>query len=73
MGLPVDEVARGVLRISTTKIVGAVRAITVELGRNPADFALLAFGGGGGLVAVAVARELAGFVWAAARLVPTQP
>lgn len=58
LGLPVDQVALGVLRISTTKIVGAVRAITVELGHNPADFALLSFGGGGGLVAVDVAREL---------------
>ncbi|MDI1289299.1 MAG: hydantoinase/oxoprolinase family protein, partial [bacterium] len=58
LGLPLDEVARGVLRISTTKIVGAVRAITVELGHNPADFALLSFGGGGGLVGVDVAREL---------------
>jgi N-methylhydantoinase A len=58
LGMSVDTVARGVLRISTTKIQGAVRAITVELGHNPADFALLAFGGGGGLVAVDVAREL---------------
>ncbi len=58
LGMPVDAVARGVLRISTTKIVGAVRAITVELGHNPADFALLSFGGGGGLVGVDVAREL---------------
>jgi N-methylhydantoinase A len=58
LGMPLDEVARGVLRISTTKIVGAVRAITVELGHNPADFALLSFGGGGGLVGVDVAREL---------------
>lgn len=58
LNLPLDEVARGVLRISTTKIVGAVRAITVELGHNPADFALLSFGGGGGLVGVDVAREL---------------
>jgi N-methylhydantoinase A len=58
LDMSVDAVARGVLRISTTKIVGAVRAITVELGRNPADFALLAFGGGGGLVGVDVAREL---------------
>lgn len=56
--MPLDQVALGVLRISTTKIVGAVRAITVELGHNPADFALLSFGGGGGLVAVDVAREL---------------
>ena len=58
LGMSVDEVALGVLRISTTKIVGAVRAITVELGHNPADFSLLSFGGGGGLVAVEVAREL---------------
>jgi N-methylhydantoinase A len=50
--------ARGIVGISTTKIMGAVRAITVELGRDPKDFALLAFGGGGGLVAVDVAREL---------------
>ena len=58
LGMSVDDIAQGVLRISTTKIVGAVRAITVELGHNPADFALLSFGGGGGLVAVDVAREL---------------
>lgn len=58
LGMNVDEVARGVLRISTTKIVGAVRTITVELGHDPADFALLSFGGGGGLVGVDVAREL---------------
>lgn len=58
LDMDVDSVARGVLKISATKIVGAVRVITVELGHNPADFALLAFGGGGGLVAVDVAREL---------------
>jgi N-methylhydantoinase A len=58
LDMSVESVARGVLRISTTKIVGAVRAISVELGHNPADFALLAFGGGGGLVGVDVAREL---------------
>lgn len=58
LGMDVDEVALGVLKISTTKIVGAVRSITVELGHNPADFSLLSFGGGGGLVAVEVAREL---------------
>ncbi|PNG90237.1 hydantoinase/oxoprolinase family protein [Streptomyces malaysiensis] len=58
LGMSLRTLARGILRISTTKIVGAVRAITVELGRDPKDFALLAFGGGGGLVAVDVAREL---------------
>lgn len=58
LALGVEELALGIVRISTTKIMGAVRAITVELGRDPKDFALLAFGGGGGLVAVEVAREL---------------
>ncbi len=56
--MDVNEIALGVIKISTTKIVGAVRAITVELGHKPSDFALLAFGGGGGLVALDVAREL---------------
>ena len=58
LGLTEPAVARGIIRISTAKIVGAVRAITVEVGRDPKDFALLSFGGGGGLVAVDVAREL---------------
>lgn len=58
LGLGTSELARGVLRIANTKIVGAVRAITVELGHDPKDFALLSFGGAGGLVAVDVAREL---------------
>src|SRR5699024_8826268 len=49
---------RGIIQIATTKIMGAVRAITIELGHDPKDFSLLAFGGGGGLIAVDVAREL---------------
>ena len=58
LGMSIPELARGVVRISTTKITGAVRSITVELGRDPKDFALLAFGGAGGIVAVDVARDL---------------
>ncbi len=58
LGLTVTQLARGMVKISNTKIVGAVRAITIELGHDPKDFSLLSFGGGGGLVAVDVAREL---------------
>lgn len=58
LGMTALALARGVVQISTTKIMGAVRAITVELGLDPVDFSLLSFGGGGGLVAVDVAREL---------------
>ena len=58
MGITVEELALGVVRISAVKVMGAVRSITIELGRDPKDFALLAFGGAGGIVAVDVAREL---------------
>lgn len=58
MDMTVEAFAKGVVQISTTKIMGAVRSITIELGRDPKDFALLAFGGGGGLVGVDVARAL---------------
>jgi N-methylhydantoinase A len=56
--LSIEALARGIVRISAAKIMGAVRAITVELGRDPKDFVLLSFGGGGGLVGVDVAKEL---------------
>jgi N-methylhydantoinase A len=56
--LPVLEVASGIMRISEGKIAGAVREISIERGYHPRDFALLAFGGGGGFVAASVAREL---------------
>ncbi len=58
LGLSAETCARGIVQISTTKIMGAVRAITVDVGRDPKDFALLSFGGGGGLVAVDVAADL---------------
>jgi N-methylhydantoinase A len=58
MGMSVGALARGIVRISDTKIMGAVRAITVDLGRDPKDFVLLSLGGAGGLVAVEVARDL---------------
>ncbi len=51
-------VARGILRLSTVKIAGAVREISVEQGHHPHDFALFVFGGGGSLLATSVAREL---------------
>ena len=58
LDLSLDQTAAGVLRISEAKITGAIREISVERGFHPKDFALLAFGGGGGFVAAGVAREL---------------
>lgn len=58
LGMSTPEVASGIIRISEAKIAGAVREISIERGYHPKDFALLAFGGGGGFVASSVAREL---------------
>jgi N-methylhydantoinase A len=58
MDISADDVAAGMIRIATTKVVGAVREITVERGHSPADFAILSFGGAGGIIAADTAREL---------------
>jgi N-methylhydantoinase A len=58
MGLNADDVAAGMMRIATTKVVGAVREITIERGQSPGDFAILSFGGAGGIIAADTAREL---------------
>lgn len=51
LGMSLYQVAVGILRISEAKITGAIRELSIERGFHPRDFALLAFGGGGGCVA----------------------
>lgn len=58
LGIDPGKLADGILDLTTAKVAGAVREITVEQGHDPRDFALLAFGGGGGLLACDVARDL---------------
>lgn len=58
LGLSPLETAAGIVRIAEAKITGAIREISVERGHHPGDFAILAFGGGGGFVACNVAREI---------------
>jgi N-methylhydantoinase A len=53
------ETALGILRIMTSNVVRAIRAISIERGYDPREFSLIPFGGAGGLHAVDVARELA--------------
>ena len=50
--------ARGIWTILGVRVTGAVREMTIEQGHDPANFAMLAFGGGGGLIASDVARQL---------------
>jgi N-methylhydantoinase A len=54
----VDDAARGIVRVANAEMVRALRVMTVERGVDPRDFALLAFGGAGGLHAAAIADEL---------------
>jgi N-methylhydantoinase A len=53
-----QEAARGIVRIANNNMVNAIKLISVNRGHDPRDFALIAFGGGGGMHACALAREL---------------
>ena len=50
--------AAGVLRVANANMERAIRVVSVERGYDPRDFALVAFGGSGGLHACEIAREL---------------
>jgi N-methylhydantoinase A len=50
--------ALGVVRVANAEMVRALRVISVERGLDPRDFALVAFGGAGGMHACALAEEL---------------
>ena len=50
--------ADGIIAIATVIMGSAIRRISVEHGRDPRDFVLFAYGGGGPLHAAALAREL---------------
>jgi N-methylhydantoinase A len=58
LGLGRDTAAAGVVRLADVKMALAVRSITTERGLDPRDYTLVAYGGGGPLHAVAIAREL---------------
>jgi N-methylhydantoinase A len=58
LGLDVEETALGILRVADAEMVRALRVISVERGLDPRDFALLAFGGAGGMHACSLAEEL---------------
>ncbi|MEZ0211663.1 MAG: hydantoinase/oxoprolinase family protein [Xanthobacteraceae bacterium] len=58
LGRSVEEVAYGVIGIANALMARSVRSVTTSRGRDPRDFALLAFGGGGGLHAVGLAASL---------------
>jgi N-methylhydantoinase A len=58
LGLQVEAAAEGVLAVVTARLAGAIKLSLFERGLDPRDFALMSFGGAGGLHAVEVAEEL---------------
>jgi N-methylhydantoinase A len=58
LGLSLDEAAWGVHRVANAAMARALRAVSTERGRDPRDFALLAFGGNGPVHAATLARLL---------------
>ncbi|HXP73487.1 MAG TPA: hydantoinase/oxoprolinase family protein [Stellaceae bacterium] len=58
LGLSIEEAAYGTYLVGCAGIARAVRAVTVERGRDPREFSLVAFGGNGPLFAAEMARSL---------------
>ncbi len=58
LGISVEDAAHGIRAVANAAMSRAVRAVTVERGRDPRDLALVAMGGNGGIHAIDLAREL---------------
>jgi len=58
LGLDPVAAAAGVIRVVNASMTAAVRAVSVERGLDPRNFALVVGGGAGGLHASALARDL---------------
>jgi N-methylhydantoinase A len=58
LGLSVLDTAYGIFSIATATMRRAVRAVSVERGRDPRRHTLVAFGGAGGIHAAALAAEM---------------
>jgi len=58
LGISRVRAAQGILRVANANMERAIRLVSVERGHDPRDFALVAFGGCGGLHACEIAQEL---------------
>ncbi|MBM3797521.1 MAG: hydantoinase/oxoprolinase family protein [Acidobacteria bacterium] len=58
LNLPLLAAAEGIVKVANANMDRAIRAVSVERGYDPRDFALVAFGGGGGLHACELAAQL---------------
>jgi N-methylhydantoinase A len=58
LGTDRAEAARGIVRIANNNMVNALKLVSVNRGHDPREYTMIAFGGGGGMHACALALEL---------------
>ncbi|WP_433633636.1 hydantoinase/oxoprolinase family protein [Halomicrococcus sp. NG-SE-24] len=58
LGLAPEEAAMKVIQVANAKMAREIRRVTVERGRDPSEFSLVAFGGAGPLQAANVAQNM---------------
>jgi N-methylhydantoinase A len=58
LGLGVEAAAHGAHELANASMIRAIKAVSVQRGRDPRDFTLVAFGGSGPIHAASLAREL---------------
>lgn len=58
LGVSLEETALGIIGIATANMARAIRVVSIEKGHDPRRFALMPFGGAGGLHAADVAQAL---------------
>jgi N-methylhydantoinase A/oxoprolinase/acetone carboxylase beta subunit len=58
LGIGILDLAEGVIRVANANMERAIRVVSVERGHDPRRFALVAFGGAGGMHACEIARTL---------------
>ena len=56
--LSIEQFAAGVVRVVNANMEKAIRVVSIERGHDPRDFALVAFGGAGGMHACELAQSL---------------
>lgn len=57
-GMELHAAAEAIIEVANANMANAVRLLSIARGYDPRDFALVAFGGAGGLHGAAVAKEL---------------
>lgn len=58
LGVSIEEAALGIIRIANANMIHLLKLVSVRQGRDPREFAIVAFGGGGSTHASSLARDL---------------